>query len=93
MARWKWSAEESREGRVRDAQVDPPISKKSCLRPSDVVRCLSTEQRLTELHTPDGEPAPPAAPGPFREGEAERSELQRGGEPAERKAAGRVRAR
>ncbi|XP_052516672.1 sorbin and SH3 domain-containing protein 1 isoform X1 [Budorcas taxicolor] len=66
----------------------PAISKKSCLRPSDVVRCLSTEQRLTELHTPE-ESRPRQQPpgGPFSGREAERSELQRGGEPAERKAA------
>lgn len=66
----------------------PAISKKSCLRPSDVVRCLSTEQRLTDLHTPE-ESRPRQQPlgGPFSGREAERSELQRGGEPAERKAA------
>uniref|UniRef100_A0A8C6FYU8 Sorbin and SH3 domain containing 1 n=1 Tax=Moschus moschiferus TaxID=68415 RepID=A0A8C6FYU8_MOSMO len=66
----------------------PAISKKSCLRPSDVVRCLSTEQRLTELHTPE-ESRPRQQPlgGPFSGREAERSERQRGGEPAERKAA------
>ncbi|XP_055416509.1 sorbin and SH3 domain-containing protein 1 isoform X32 [Bubalus kerabau] len=63
----------------------PAISKKSCLRPSDVVRCLSTEQRLTELHTPE-ESRPRQQPlgGPFSGREAERSELQRGGEPAAR---------
>ncbi|XP_070219767.1 sorbin and SH3 domain-containing protein 1 isoform X40 [Bos mutus] len=63
----------------------PAISKKSCLRPSDVVRCLSTEQRLTELHTPE-ESRPRHQPlgGPFSGREAERSELQRGGEPAAR---------
>ncbi|XP_065779026.1 sorbin and SH3 domain-containing protein 1 isoform X1 [Muntiacus reevesi] len=66
----------------------PAISKKSCLRPSDVVRCLSTEQRLTDLHTPE-ESRPRQQPlgGPFSGREAEHSELQRGGEPAERKAA------
>ncbi|XP_055281011.1 sorbin and SH3 domain-containing protein 1 isoform X3 [Moschus berezovskii] len=66
----------------------PAISKKSCLRPSDVVRCLSTEQRLTELHTPE-ESRPRQQPlgGHFSGREAERSERQRGGEPAERKAA------
>ncbi|XP_059957709.1 sorbin and SH3 domain-containing protein 1 isoform X1 [Mesoplodon densirostris] len=65
----------------------PAISKKSCLRPSDVVRCLSTEQRPTELHTP--EESRPRKPwgSPFPGREAEPSELQRGGEPAERKAA------
>ncbi|XP_061258885.1 sorbin and SH3 domain-containing protein 1 isoform X22 [Bos javanicus] len=63
----------------------PAISKKSCLRPSDVVRCLSTEQRLTELHTPE-ESRPRHQPlgGPFSGREAECSELQRGGEPAAR---------
>ncbi|KAM7227737.1 hypothetical protein CapIbe_021434 [Capra ibex] len=66
----------------------PAISKKSCLRPSDVVRCLSTEQRLTELHTPEeSRPSQQPPGGPFSGREAERSELQRGGEPAERKAA------
>ncbi|XP_007471660.1 PREDICTED: sorbin and SH3 domain-containing protein 1 [Lipotes vexillifer] len=65
----------------------PAISKKSCLRPSDVVRCLSTEQRPTELHT--SEESRPRKPrgSPFPGREAEPSELQRGGEPAERKAA------
>nr|XP_025129852.1 sorbin and SH3 domain-containing protein 1 isoform X3 [Bubalus bubalis] len=63
----------------------PAISKKSCLRPSDVVRCLSTEQRLTELHTPeDSRPRQQPLGGPFSGREAERSELQRGGEPAAR---------
>ncbi|XP_036684893.1 sorbin and SH3 domain-containing protein 1 isoform X14 [Balaenoptera musculus] len=65
----------------------PAISKKSCLRPSDVVRCLSTEQRLPELHTPEeSRPRQPRG-SPFPGREAEPSELQRGGEPAERKAA------
>nr|XP_058910432.1 sorbin and SH3 domain-containing protein 1 isoform X23 [Kogia breviceps] len=65
----------------------PAISKKSCLRPSDVVRCLSTEQRPTELHTPEeSRPREPRG-SPFPGREAEPSELQRGGEPAERKAA------
>lgn len=65
----------------------PAISKKSCLRPSDVVRCLSTEQRPTELHTPEeSRPRKPRG-SPFPGREAEPSELQRGGEPAERKAA------
>ncbi|XP_060142525.1 sorbin and SH3 domain-containing protein 1 isoform X14 [Globicephala melas] len=65
----------------------PAISKKSCLRPSDVVRCLSTEQRPTELHTPEeSRPRQPRG-SPFPGREAEPSELQRGGEPAERKAA------
>ncbi|XP_057387015.1 sorbin and SH3 domain-containing protein 1 isoform X41 [Balaenoptera acutorostrata] len=65
----------------------PAISKKSCLRPSDVVRCLSTEQRLPELHTPEeSRPCQPRG-SPFPGREAEPSELQRGGEPAERKAA------
>ncbi|XP_059756798.1 sorbin and SH3 domain-containing protein 1 isoform X31 [Balaenoptera ricei] len=65
----------------------PAISKKSCLRPSDVVRCLSTEQRLPELHTPEeSRPRQPRG-SPFPGREAEPSERQRGGEPAERKAA------
>ncbi|XP_057590699.1 sorbin and SH3 domain-containing protein 1 isoform X9 [Hippopotamus amphibius kiboko] len=65
----------------------PAISKKSCLRPSDVVRCLSTEQRLPELHTPEASRPRQPRGSPFPGREAERAELQRGGEPAERKAA------
>nr|KAF6425779.1 sorbin and SH3 domain containing 1 [Molossus molossus] len=65
----------------------PTISKKSCLRPSDVVRCLSTEQRLSDLHTP--EESRPSTPwgGPFPGREAEQTELHRGGEQAERRRA------
>ncbi|XP_073934759.1 sorbin and SH3 domain-containing protein 1 isoform X17 [Castor canadensis] len=64
----------------------PKISKKSCLKPSDVVRCLSTEQRLSELHTPEeSRPSKPLG-SPFLGQEAGPAELHRGGE-AERKAA------
>ncbi|XP_074195459.1 sorbin and SH3 domain-containing protein 1 isoform X36 [Rhinolophus sinicus] len=65
----------------------PKISKKSCLKPSDVVRCLSTEQRLSDLHSPEeSQPSkPPGSPFPGRE--AEQTELHRGGEQAQRKAA------
>ncbi|XP_053438782.1 sorbin and SH3 domain-containing protein 1 isoform X22 [Nycticebus coucang] len=67
----------------------PKISKKSCLKPSDVVRCLSTEQRLSDLHTPeDSRPGKPLG-GPFPGREAEQPERQRGGEQAERRAAQR----
>ncbi|XP_004370018.1 sorbin and SH3 domain-containing protein 1 [Trichechus manatus latirostris] len=62
------------------------ISKKSCLKPSDVVRSLSTEQRLSDLHTPEeGRPCKPLG-SPFPGREAEQTELHRGGEQAERKA-------
>ncbi|KAM4851557.1 sorbin and SH3 domain-containing protein 1 isoform 21-T21 [Thomomys bottae] len=62
------------------------ISKKSCLKPSDVVRCLSTEQRLPELHAPEEiRPSKPLG-SPFPGREAGPTELHRGGE-AERKAA------
>ncbi|XP_057164855.1 sorbin and SH3 domain-containing protein 1 isoform X27 [Ursus arctos] len=65
----------------------PKISKKSCLRPSDVVRCLSVEQRLSDLHGPE-ESRPGKPPGsPFPGREAEQTELHRGGEQAERRAA------
>ncbi|KAM7073065.1 sorbin and SH3 domain-containing protein 1 isoform 1-T1 [Molossus nigricans] len=65
----------------------PTISKKSCLRPSDVVRCLSTEQRLSDLHTPEeSRPSTPLG-GPFPGREAEQTELHRGGEQAERRRA------
>ncbi|XP_045640993.1 sorbin and SH3 domain-containing protein 1 isoform X19 [Ursus americanus] len=65
----------------------PKISKKSCLRPSDVVRCLSAEQRLSDLHGPE-ESRPGKPPGsPFPGREAEQTELHRGGEQAERRAA------
>ncbi|XP_039727614.1 sorbin and SH3 domain-containing protein 1 isoform X11 [Pteropus medius] len=65
----------------------PKISKKSCLKPSDVVRCLSTEQRLSDLHTPEeSRPIKPLG-SPFPGREAEQTELHRGGEQAERKAA------
>ncbi|XP_035967552.1 sorbin and SH3 domain-containing protein 1 isoform X15 [Halichoerus grypus] len=65
----------------------PKISKKSCLRPSDVVRCLSSEQRLSDLHAPEeSRPGrPPGSPLPGRE--AEQTDLHRGGEQAKRRAA------
>ncbi|XP_045882636.1 sorbin and SH3 domain-containing protein 1 isoform X12 [Meles meles] len=49
----------------------PRISKKSCLRPSDVVRCLSAEQRLSDLRAPEeSRPGkPPGSPFPGREAE------------------------
>nr|XP_012622219.1 sorbin and SH3 domain-containing protein 1 isoform X29 [Microcebus murinus] len=57
----------------------PKISKKSCLKPSDVVRCLSTEQRLSDLHTPEeSRPGKPLG-GPFPGREAEQPERHRGG--------------
>lgn len=64
----------------------PKISKKSCLKPSDVVRCLSSEQRLSEFHTPDhSQPFKPLG-SPFPAWEAGPPELHRGVE-ADRKAA------
>ncbi|XP_062958803.1 sorbin and SH3 domain-containing protein 1 isoform X3 [Cynocephalus volans] len=67
----------------------PKISKKSCLKPSDVVRCLSTEQRLSDLNTPK-ESRPSKALGSLFPGrEAEQTERPRGGEQAERRAAQR----
>lgn len=66
----------------------PRISKKSCLRPSDVVRCLSAEQRLSDLHVPEeSRPSKPLG-SPFPGREAEQTEPRRGGEQAERRAAG-----
>ncbi|XP_012579022.1 PREDICTED: sorbin and SH3 domain-containing protein 1 isoform X32 [Condylura cristata] len=68
----------------------PRISKKSCLKPSDVVRCLSTEQRLSELHTPEESQPRKSLGGPFPGREAEQTEPRRShrsGEQAERKAA------
>ncbi|XP_054975283.1 sorbin and SH3 domain-containing protein 1 isoform X3 [Sorex araneus] len=65
----------------------PKISKKSCLKPSDVVRSLSTEQRLSDLHSPEeSRPSKPLG-GPFLGRETEQPDLPRGGEQAERKAA------
>ncbi|XP_042636759.1 sorbin and SH3 domain-containing protein 1 [Orycteropus afer afer] len=65
----------------------PKISQKSCLKPSDVVRCLSTEQRLSDLHTlEEGRPRKPLG-SPFAGGEAKQTEPCRGGEQAARKAA------
>ncbi|XP_039086131.1 sorbin and SH3 domain-containing protein 1 isoform X1 [Hyaena hyaena] len=66
----------------------PKISKKSCLRPSDVVRCLSAEQRLSDLHIPEeSRPSQPLG-SPFPGREAEQTAPHRGGEQAERRAAG-----
>ncbi|XP_045425074.1 sorbin and SH3 domain-containing protein 1 isoform X21 [Lemur catta] len=67
----------------------PKISKKSCLKPSDVVRCLSTEQRLSDLHTPEESRPGKSLGGPFPGREAEQPERHRGGEQAERRAAQR----
>ncbi|XP_055976839.1 sorbin and SH3 domain-containing protein 1 isoform X3 [Sorex fumeus] len=65
----------------------PKISKKSCLKPSDVVRSLSTEQRLSDLHSPEESRLSKPLGGPFPEREIEQTDLPRGGEQAERKAA------
>nr|XP_023402677.1 sorbin and SH3 domain-containing protein 1 isoform X5 [Loxodonta africana] len=92
-SKWQQWREESRECE-RQAEKEagercpggPKISKKSCLKPSDVVRSLSTEQRLSDLHTPEeGRPRKPLG-SPFPGREAEQTELRRGGEQAERKA-------
>ncbi|XP_051679927.2 sorbin and SH3 domain-containing protein 1 isoform X12 [Oryctolagus cuniculus] len=65
----------------------PAISKKSCLKPSDVVRCLSTEQRLPDLRSPEeSRPSKPLG-SPFPGREAGQTELRRGGEQAGRRAA------
>ncbi|XP_036024589.1 sorbin and SH3 domain-containing protein 1 isoform X5 [Onychomys torridus] len=64
----------------------PKISKKSCLKPSDVVRCLSSEQRLSEFHTPDHSQSFKPLGSPFPAWEAGPPELHRGIE-ADRKAA------
>nr|XP_044990767.1 sorbin and SH3 domain-containing protein 1 isoform X3 [Jaculus jaculus] len=62
------------------------ISKKNCLRPSDVVRCLSSEQRLSELHSlEESRPCKPLG-SPSLVWEAGASELRRGVE-ADSKAA------
>ncbi|KAM5271807.1 sorbin and SH3 domain-containing protein 1 [Ctenodactylus gundi] len=64
----------------------PKISKKSCLKPSDVVRCLSTDQRPSELRIPEeSRPSKPLG-SVFPGREAGQTELHRGGE-AERTAA------
>lgn len=65
----------------------PTISKKSCLKPSDVVRCLSTEQRLPDLCTPEESQPSQALGSPFPGRGAEQTEPRSGGEQAERKAA------
>ncbi|XP_029388506.1 sorbin and SH3 domain-containing protein 1 isoform X28 [Mus pahari] len=64
----------------------PKISKKSCLKPSDVVRCLSSEQRLSEFHTPEDSQSYKPLGSPFPAWEAGPPELHRGVE-ADRKAA------
>ncbi|XP_051055817.1 sorbin and SH3 domain-containing protein 1 isoform X8 [Phodopus roborovskii] len=64
----------------------PKISKKSCLRPSDVVRCLSSEQRLSEFHTADDSQSFKPLGSPIPAWEAGPPELHRGIE-ADRKAA------
>ncbi|XP_004456994.2 sorbin and SH3 domain-containing protein 1 isoform X19 [Dasypus novemcinctus] len=64
----------------------PKISKKSCLKPSDVVRCLSTEQRLSDLNTPEESQPSRALGSPFPLRETEQTELRRGGEQAGKKA-------
>ncbi|XP_066211016.1 sorbin and SH3 domain-containing protein 1 isoform X14 [Saccopteryx leptura] len=86
--------EESRQGeRKADREADErctgglKISKKSCLKPSDVVRCLSTEQRLSDLRSPEeSRPSKPLG-SPFPGREAEQTELRRGGEQSGRMAA------
>nr|XP_048308788.1 sorbin and SH3 domain-containing protein 1 isoform X34 [Myodes glareolus] len=64
----------------------PKISKKSCLKPSDVVRCLSSEQRLSEFHTPGDSQSFKPLGSPIPAWEAGPPELHRGVE-ADRKAA------
>uniref|UniRef100_A0A8C6RPF4 Sorbin and SH3 domain containing 1 n=1 Tax=Nannospalax galili TaxID=1026970 RepID=A0A8C6RPF4_NANGA len=64
----------------------PKISKKSCLKPSDVVRCLSSEQRLSEFHAPEESRSCKPPGSPFPAWEAGPPELHRGIE-ADRKAA------
>lgn len=64
----------------------PKISKKSCLKPSDVVRCLSSEQRLSEFHTPGDSQSFKPLGSPISAWEAGPPELHRGVE-ADRKAA------
>ncbi|XP_075830155.1 sorbin and SH3 domain-containing protein 1 isoform X35 [Microtus pennsylvanicus] len=64
----------------------PKISKKSCLKPSDVVRCLSSEQRLSEFHTPGDSQSFKPLGSPFPTWEAGPPELHRG-VGADRKAA------
>ncbi|XP_060049361.1 sorbin and SH3 domain-containing protein 1 isoform X21 [Erinaceus europaeus] len=65
----------------------PKISKKSCLKPSDVVRRLSTEQRLSDVRTRKESQPSTSLGSPLPGREAEQTELQRGGKQAERKAA------
>ncbi|XP_058527775.1 sorbin and SH3 domain-containing protein 1 isoform X18 [Ochotona princeps] len=66
------------------------ISKKSCLKPSDVVRCLSTEQRLPDLHLPEESRPRKPLDSPLPVGEAGQPELHRGGQQAGRRAAQRA---
>lgn len=65
----------------------PKISKKSCLKPSDVVRSLSTEQRLSDLHSPEESRPSQSLGSPFPGRETEQTDLHRGGEQAKRMAA------
>ncbi|XP_076981649.1 sorbin and SH3 domain-containing protein 1 isoform X30 [Tamandua tetradactyla] len=64
----------------------PKISKKSCLKPSDVVRCLNTEQRLSDLNTPEESHPSKCLGSPFPGRETEQKGPHRGGEQAKRKA-------
>lgn len=66
------------------------ISKKSCLKPSDVVRCLSAEQRLPDLHLPEESRPRKPLDSPLPVGEAGQPELHRGGQQAGRRAAQRA---
>lgn len=66
------------------------ISKKSCLKPSDVVRCLSAEQRLSDLHLPEESRPRKPLDSPLPVGEAGQPELHRGGQQAGRRAAQRA---
>ncbi|XP_021569132.1 sorbin and SH3 domain-containing protein 1 isoform X1 [Carlito syrichta] len=88
--RQSWREENGQYERKADREAGgPKISKKSCLKPSDVVRCLSTEQRPSDLNTPDeNRPAKPLG-SPFPGREAEHTERPRGDEQAERKTAQR----
>ncbi|XP_045437898.1 sorbin and SH3 domain-containing protein 1 isoform X36 [Pipistrellus kuhlii] len=90
-----WREESRQYGRKAEREAGerrpggPTISKKSCLKPSDVVRCLSTEQRPSDLCAP-AESQPGQAPGSAFPGrEAEHTAPRRGGEQAGPKAAPR----
>ncbi|XP_066095088.1 sorbin and SH3 domain-containing protein 1 isoform X6 [Saccopteryx bilineata] len=91
--RQAWREESRQDERKADREADErcpgglKISKKSCLKPSDVVRCLSTEQRLSDLRSPEeSRPSKPLG-SPFPGREAEQTELRRGGEQSGRMAA------